>query len=690
MLHQQNSPPEQSLGHSRIRIAVPIKLQHLLYYLFTGITVLAIFIPLNPKMPSAGLDPSWEFALNRAVAQHMSFGREIVFTYGPYASVITRMYDPATDRRALYGSLLIGVSYLTALLLIAHRGRRYLTIALLLFLATYGFPELLLLSYAFLLGVYVLKETSRDSHDKPASLNWQRILVVVVLLSVLGLLPLVKGTFLLPVGACAAISSAFLVYSGRLKQAVLPLVVPVAAGLIFWIIAGQSLGDLPGLFRGFAVLTSGYTEALSTTWSVIPPMVGYGLEIASLGASALVFLSVIHSTELNVGAKWMLVPLFFAFMLVPVKHGLVTVAGMSAVFASLSVFVMTIGFLYLDKCLIWALSVLVALTVLTSVRQDPALISAVHEKFGIGVTWRGGGRSDVLEFCLKRAPAAYSRSTYKRTWDTYSGAWDGVRSRLARGNDLREQYVGALAGIRKGYSVPPLKGSVDIYTNDQSVLLASDNKWDPRPMFQSVTSYTPYIMRLNKEHLRRPDSPDWVLFAPETINERLPSMEDGASWPALLDNYSLVSSDSRFVLLRKKSVTFTESKFTDVYKESCRTGATVALPRTDGPWFAEVDLKPTMAGSLVGTFYRPPRLQIVLRLRDGRVMKYRVVSNMMATGFFVSPLVSSAGEFGSLFAGSNPPEGENKVESMSIVPEYGGSAFWSDSYVLTLRKYIHE
>ena len=54
-------------------------------------------MPLSPRFPKIGLDPSWMYALNEAVARHLVFGRDVVFTYGPLASVCTKMFHPATD-----------------------------------------------------------------------------------------------------------------------------------------------------------------------------------------------------------------------------------------------------------------------------------------------------------------------------------------------------------------------------------------------------------------------------------------------------------------------------------------------------------------------------------------------------------------------------------------------------------------
>ncbi len=59
---------------------------------FFVMTVLAIFVPFYPSMPSSGLDPSWVLDMNQAVSQGFNFGEDIIFTYGPYASIYTKAY----------------------------------------------------------------------------------------------------------------------------------------------------------------------------------------------------------------------------------------------------------------------------------------------------------------------------------------------------------------------------------------------------------------------------------------------------------------------------------------------------------------------------------------------------------------------------------------------------------------------
>lgn len=59
-------------------------------------TILLLFRP-PPIFPTVGLVPSYGYALNEAVARHFVFGRDIIFTFGPFASVSTQLYNPATE-----------------------------------------------------------------------------------------------------------------------------------------------------------------------------------------------------------------------------------------------------------------------------------------------------------------------------------------------------------------------------------------------------------------------------------------------------------------------------------------------------------------------------------------------------------------------------------------------------------------
>src|SRR6185503_13780385 len=63
---------------------------------------LALLLSLRDGvLPGAGLDPSWQLAGEFAAGRHLVFGRDFVFTYGPYHYLSTRLFDPATFRLVL-------------------------------------------------------------------------------------------------------------------------------------------------------------------------------------------------------------------------------------------------------------------------------------------------------------------------------------------------------------------------------------------------------------------------------------------------------------------------------------------------------------------------------------------------------------------------------------------------------------
>lgn len=69
-------------------------------------------------MPKIGVDPSWHFAMNQAIAEKLAIGKEIIFTFGPYSSLYTNEFNPSTDRLELFSGIYFSLCYLTAFLML--------------------------------------------------------------------------------------------------------------------------------------------------------------------------------------------------------------------------------------------------------------------------------------------------------------------------------------------------------------------------------------------------------------------------------------------------------------------------------------------------------------------------------------------------------------------------------------------
>lgn len=160
------------------------------------LTVLMI-TPLAPAMPFPGLDGSWSYAMNIATAEHLRFGKDIVFTFGPLASIYTRVYSPATDWMMLLGSALIAVALFAGFFAVASaRKRVFLLILPVVISLAWGRDAVFMLVPVLI--PFVLHRGLQRGRAYTAAL--------CLLATASAILPLVKGNFGLLLGLAVLVS----------------------------------------------------------------------------------------------------------------------------------------------------------------------------------------------------------------------------------------------------------------------------------------------------------------------------------------------------------------------------------------------------------------------------------------------------------------------------------------------------
>jgi hypothetical protein len=404
---------------------------------------------------------------------------------------------------------------------------------------------------------------------------------------------------------------------------------------------------MPSFFYTISPVIAGYTEAMARQ--------GNAKEIlAYLIAAITIIWSILRSAEITILNRVFLSICFALFLFVAFKGGFVRHDG-HAIMAGTSIVVATLimGLTFKDKRLMIAL-----------------LISII-----------------VWAYIDKSYINTSTRKIFENTRNTYVTALNGLHLRVAESDSLRNRFELSLGEIMKENPLPSLQGTTDIYSYDQASLLASNNKWNPRPIIQSYSAYTPMLAQINEQHLRGNSAPDNVLFRVQPIDGRLPSLEDGLSWPALFDNYKVTNLDKDLAYLRKKQIIQSSSTYDVIFEGTHMTGVDIILPVNNDPIFAEVVLEPTILGKLLGVVFKPPELKIKMKLKDGTSKDYRVLSNMMQSSFLISPLVQNTKDFVFLATGNLNYLKGNSVENISITPTYGGSIFWSKTYTLRLKAY---
>jgi hypothetical protein len=106
LLSVENLPDSKNCSRTRSLIQNGLAYLRIFIVLAAAGTTVLFLIPLRPGFPAPGLDASWAYAMNEAVARHLVFGQDILLTFGPLASVYTGMYHPATDWIMLFGRAL--------------------------------------------------------------------------------------------------------------------------------------------------------------------------------------------------------------------------------------------------------------------------------------------------------------------------------------------------------------------------------------------------------------------------------------------------------------------------------------------------------------------------------------------------------------------------------------------------------
>ena len=199
-------------------------------------TVAVAIIPVDPAMPGPGLDASWVYALGEAVRMKLVFGKDLVFTFGPYASIYTTAYHPATYHFVLLGSTCLALGFIILLGYLLAGRSLLLSLLMTFFLAcSIGARDATLLLYPLLLSLFVyrLTLTADDRARIAIKAGALPYLIIAVLFAVLGLIPLVKGSLLILSVAIGALCTLRFYFTGYLRLAVLATVSGIVSLLLF-------------------------------------------------------------------------------------------------------------------------------------------------------------------------------------------------------------------------------------------------------------------------------------------------------------------------------------------------------------------------------------------------------------------------------------------------------------------------
>ncbi|PIJ81519.1 hypothetical protein BLD46_12720 [Erwinia sp. OLMTSP26] len=563
--------------------------------------------------------------MNEAMAYGMSIGKDIIFTFGPYASIYTQTYHPATDQLMIWGSLYFAISFAIAVWLNFRVSRWPLKIVILAVLSALIYSrDALFFFYPMLVGIQIYRWVS--AFDTKQTTTRGECSLIVALFSPFGLLPLIKGSTLI---ACVAISFFSIVLLAKRRQWKLSLLIVASfliSTVIFWALSGQPLSGLADYFISLAPIISGYTEAMAINGDLTQCIL-YIVATATMAGF-----------------------LFYGIQGGGYDKSVVTLVFLCILFLSFKA-----GFVRHDShMLVCASMILLGASLAGTLLSPRSALAVIVVSL---ITW---GYIDV----------AYIKNPVDNVKyyfiNRFSNSWDGLKQRTLEPQALTKYFEERVNLIKKRGPIPKLNGTVDIYSYDQAYLFASGNTWNPRPIFQSYSAYTPQLAELNKKHLLAVNRPDNIILNVQPIDERLPSLEDGASWPVLLSNYQPTSFAGSYLYLKHRDTPPPTSKPSEKIGGGFYSfGDTINLPDSHAPIFAKLTINKSFAGSILNMLFKTSQLQMKLTMQNGVTRSYRIIPGMTESGFIISPLIENTAEFWLLSVSANHLK-DKRVKSIEI------------------------
>ncbi|MBX9666414.1 MAG: hypothetical protein K2X93_02300 [Candidatus Obscuribacterales bacterium] len=235
---------------------------------------------------------------------------------------------------------------------------------------------------------------------------------------------------------------------------------------------------------------------------------------------------------------------------------------------------------------------------------------------------------------------------------------------------FKNEYAKRMSKVKNDNELPEIKGSVDIYPCLCNVVLAHGYNYKPRPIFQSYLAYRKSLADLNATHLKTGKAADYLILQElKDLYGYYPMLYDGPSWPEILSRYQPIELHKGGLLVKKRATPLSY-ELKSLRRVPLKLGEKIDLSKDTGKKivFAKINLPLTPFGSLQKLFWRiyPPTLTV--HLKDGSKQSFCAPSEIMKSGFIISPFVEKTEEIQSLFTKSdalNPLE----VQAFSIVEE---------------------
>lgn len=653
------------------------------------LAVLGLAVPWRPSfLSSAELDASWQYVLAWGYASGAVFGRDLVFTYGPWGFAVHDLYYPGTFAALIVARVVLALGAAAAWWVVGRRlgVPAVLTAATLVAATAVAFmSEPYDPFYLALPVLAALLNITWARGDK----WWQRFdsAGVAFAFFVLGLASLMKFSTTLSAAAVLGVCAlADLLGRRRVPWAAIAFVVGVP---VWWLAAGQPLGGIATFFANAWEVARGYDAAMS---SPSPDWIMFPLFFATAGLA--------------------MIPAIRAWWNAPGHKAAATVIAASCLLVTLMTFKASFGrHDHGHESLGTRTLLVLALLMWTVAWAAPATGDGWRATLRLWLRRTTPAAAVLLAvWCVHLTQLRLDASKYT-VWGLLSKQTDKAVDRityipsvLTGRTRFQDPYRDAREAIERQVPFPEaadLKTSVDLYAVNQGRLVTGGYDYRPRPVMQSYSAYTGRLQELNAEHLRSPRAADMLALSTFWVDMRYPTMDDALSWPELLTRYD----PERFVtdelmrraplLMLRKAATPRSYTLEPIRKITTRWGEPIEVPAaTDGPVWATIKLEQTRLGKAAGTLFKPPMVNLAVRDATGAGGQYRLIPSVAARGFWLSPTVTDVSGWMSMWRDrrerSSPQRGELKLMQLALQPGENADIWYDPEITIEFSRLKYE
>jgi hypothetical protein len=648
-----------------------IRLHKIIFFLTILFIVSLFYFPYSIDFFNYALDSSWAAGLNQSLNKKIIFGKDIIFTFGPYASVYTRVYDPHILKFTILGSLIMVISLGTLFNYFYMKGYKFYLYSFFLFLFVFdpGIDVLLNCVLIYIIPFILINCLNKEENVKIITINF---LVIIAI----GLLPLIKGTFIIApifIIFIALIYSFFKLY----KLAKTSVISFLSSFLFLWIISNQKIENLKFYYLGSTEIIKGYSDAMSKNSSNVFLFILFYL------IYSIIFLFIIYKSKyLNTKLKYFSFILYSILLFIFFKYGFIRDDGVQD-FQFQLYFLIYLSFYPFNDNKVYKLSIypILMLLIFYLIRFDKNLSNDVKNKFGNNISFNIK-KIHFISYLAVNIPTTLFYNIYEKNEKKIINSYNSITFY----KNIKIKYTENLNALNKVYTIPKLNGTVDIYPYDLSLLIASTNLTNHRPIFQSYSSYTPDLINTNSQFLNKFNSPDNILFRIQTIDNRLPSMDDGLSYINLIQNYNLYKLQNGLIYFIKTSNNKKNYlKFEKI--DTIHFDEPIILSKTyNNPLFCKIFIEPTFLGKFNSILYKQNEVYIVYFLKNKQKFKYRIIPNMLKTGIFLFPLINNTDNFIELINNRFT----SPIDSIKFTTNSSFSQFlWKNEIIIITNSFIN-